>query len=121
MSRRPAACGTESGYRRHRANGEVTCQQCCDAHAVQVGNWRARARVSSAINPLQYLAARVGREPAEALVPGDRARLVAELHDRGWDDTAIASHTRMTTYTTARIRGALGLLPNRPSVMEGAA
>lgn len=121
MPRRRGACGSEPSYRGHLAHDEVPCQACCDAHAVAIANWRARARVTHAINPLHYQAARVGRLPAEALATEDRARLVAELHRLGWDDTAIASHTRMTTYTTARIRGALGLLPNRPSVMEGAA
>lgn len=45
-----------------------------------------------------------GREPAESLPTVERARLVAELHDAGWTDQQIADHTRMTLYTTARIR-----------------
>lgn len=121
MPKPRAAHGTEPGYRRHLADRDVPCRACCEAHTVVVANWRARARVSTPLEPLRYQAARRGIEPAEALTPGDRHRLVAELHRGGWDDRAIASHTRMTTYTTARIRGALGLLPNRPGVKEGAA
>lgn len=121
MPKPRAAHGTEPGYRRHLADRDVPCRACCEAHTVVVASWRARARVSTPLEPLRYQAARRGIEPAEALAPGDRHRLVAELHRGGWDDRAIASHTRMTTYTTARIRGALGLLPNRPGVKEGAA
>lgn len=130
---RPAACGTDSGYRRHRDEDTVPCLACCDAHAVANANARVRARArhgdrqqprlrSVADRPLQYQAAFDGHEPAEALTEHDRGRLVAELHGLGWDDQRIAQHTRMTTYTTTRIRGALGLLPNpRPGVTEGAA
>lgn len=116
-----AVCGTETGYRRHRAERTFTCRRCCTAHAAVMARWRSRARVTTAVNPVLYQAARLGLEPAEALVTADRHRLVAELHRLGWDDIAIASLSRMTLYTTARIRGALGLLPNRPGAMEGAA
>lgn len=58
---------------------------------------------------------RAGELPAEVLPPDARAQLVAELHRRGWTDTEIATHTRMTTYTTARIRDALLLPSNRPA------
>lgn len=64
---------------------------------------------------LHYREALAGREPAEALPTHVRHRLVAQLHGAGWTDVEIAAHTRMTTYTTARIRAGLGLLPNRPS------
>lgn len=50
-----------------------------------------------------------GREPAESLPPAERERLVTELHSAGWPDQAIADHTRMTLYTTARIRARLEL------------
>ncbi|HLU98717.1 MAG TPA: hypothetical protein VKZ89_17925 [Thermobifida alba] len=53
-----------------------------------------------------------GREPAEALHPQDREDLVAELVGLGWTDLEIAALTRMTTYTTARIRQRLELPPN---------
>lgn len=113
---RPRAdCGTESGYRRHLANREVTCQLCCDAHAVHMANWRARARVQTPANEIQYRAARLGREPAEALTTADRHRLVAELHRLGWTDVQIARHTRQTTYTSARVRELLGLPVNQPA------
>ena len=107
-----ADCGSEYGYRRHLAEREVTCQACCDAHAVHVANWRARARVTAPGNEPLYRACRLGREPAESLDTDDRARLVAELVARGWSDVQIAAHTRQTTYTTARIRARLGLTAN---------
>lgn len=50
-----------------------------------------------------------GLEPAEALSTRDREDLVWQLHERGWTDVEIAEHTRMTTYTAARIRERLGL------------
>lgn len=53
-----------------------------------------------------------GLEPAELLDTQDREDLVAELWGRGWTDTQIATHTRMTTYTTGRIRHRLQLPPN---------
>lgn len=50
-----------------------------------------------------------GKEPAEALDPRDREDLVAGLVERGWTDLEIAAHTRMTLYTTARIRQRIGM------------
>ena len=38
------------------------------------------------------------------LTSAERERLVLELSGRGWSDLDIALHTRMTEYTTARIR-----------------
>lgn len=61
-----------------------------------------------------YQLARDGEIPAEALPTPLRWRLVSELHADGWTDTDIAAWTRMTTYTTARIRDGMGLAPNRP-------
>lgn len=55
-----------------------------------------------------------GNEPAEALPTRDREDLVWHLvHDLGWTDDEIAQHTRMTSYTTARIRRRLGLDPHQ--------
>lgn len=68
-----------------------------------------------------YLAALAGEIPAEALPTHVRHRLVARLHRSGWTDVEIATHTRMTTYTTARIRAGLGLAPNQPRSVKGAA
>lgn len=51
----------------------------------------------------RYERARAGDEPAEALTPRDRQRLVADLHALGWTIAEIAEHTHQTTYTTARI------------------
>lgn len=92
------ACGTEIGYRRHRADKIRPCLECCAAHAVEVGGRRL------------YNAAREGREPAEILDQAERWALVRELHAAGWDDGRIAVHTRMSTYTTVRIRDGLGLV-----------
>ncbi len=57
----------------------------------------------------------LGEFPAEALTTSDRADLVADLHALGWTDVDIASHTKQTTYTTARIRARLGLTANEGS------
>jgi hypothetical protein len=63
-----------------------------------------------------------GREPAESLPTLDRADLVWHLvHDLGWTDREVCDHTRMTDYTTARIRERLGLHPNRPNDITAAA
>ncbi len=50
-----------------------------------------------------------GTEPAEALPTRDREDLVWQMHELGWSDVQIAEHTRMSLYTTARIRNRLGL------------
>jgi hypothetical protein len=96
-------CGTPVGYRRHVRHRERPCRACCGANADATAVWRL------------YRDALVGREPAEALPTRHRHRLVAELHSDGLTDHEIAAHTRMTTYTAARIRAEIGLLPNRPS------
>ena len=59
-----------------------------------------------------YRACVAGEQPAEVLDATGRERLVAELHDYGWSDAEIAAHTRMTTYTLARIADRLRLAPN---------
>ena len=101
----PAACGTDAGYQAHRARRQQPCTACCDAHAVTNANSRAwLAAQTRPDNELLYARARAGREPAEALTTDDRARLIVELAGRGWTDVQIATHTRQTTYTTARIR-----------------
>lgn len=117
--KRAAYCGTVDGYQRHRAHGERACLDCAEAYVIGRAGQRPATLVveipKSAEHPLQYAAALRGREVADALTPSDRARLVAALHARGWTDVQIAQHTRMTTFTTAEIRGRLGLLPNTPS------
>ena len=50
-----------------------------------------------------------GELPAEVLTTVEREHLVYELWLDGWTDVEIATHTRMTTYTTGRIRARLGL------------
>lgn len=67
-----------------------------------------------------YAACLAGDLPAELLPPGRRRLLLHELHALGWTDVEIATHTRMTTYTTARLRDQLGLDPN-PSAEEAVA
>lgn len=58
-------------------------------------------------------ACRTGHEPAEVLPTYAREWLVHELVCEGWTDLQIAEHTRMSTYTTARIRERLGLAANK--------
>ncbi|MFI0469271.1 hypothetical protein ACH347_34795 [Saccharopolyspora sp. 5N102] len=60
----------------------------------------------------------LGEQPAEALSADARERLVYALHQQGWTDAEIAAHTRMTTYTTARIRDRLRIAPNGPRNTE---
>ncbi|GAB3372482.1 hypothetical protein [Amycolatopsis echigonensis] len=50
-----------------------------------------------------------GLVPADALSTVDRAAVVARLHGDGLTDGEIAEITRLTTYTTGRIRARLGL------------
>jgi hypothetical protein len=56
-----------------------------------------------------------GREPAESLHWRDREDLVAGLVGNGWTDREIAALTRMSLYTTARIRHRLVMSANRVS------
>lgn len=56
---------------------------------------------------------REGLEPAEALPRFARDQLIHDLWCSGWTDVEIATWTRMSTYTTARIRERLGLAANR--------
>lgn len=59
-----------------------------------------------------YRTCLAGRAPAEELPTYLRERLLARLHGDGWTDLDIAVHTRMTLYTTVRIRERLGLSAN---------
>lgn len=70
-------------------------------------------------NRTQYRRCLAGDEPAEVLSAEWRQRLVRALHARGWADAEIAVHTRMTLYTTARIRSRMRLKPNQ--AQKGAA
>jgi hypothetical protein len=65
-------------------------------------------------------ACRRGELPAELLDPADRAHLIYDLWAAGWTDVEIATHTRLTTYTTGRIRERLGLAAH-PTSTRGAA
>lgn len=69
----------------------------------------------------RYRAALAGQTPAETLRVDERERLVATLHRCGWTDAQIAAHTRMTLYTTGRIRTRLGLKPHPPESAPTAA
>ncbi|MEZ5152090.1 hypothetical protein [Rhodococcus zopfii] len=62
--------------------------------------------------PGQYAGALDGEIPGEALTTNDRRVLIEALHARGYTDAQIATHTRWTTYTVARIRIELGLHTN---------
>lgn len=53
-----------------------------------------------------------GEMPAEALETADRERLIAWLWEEGWSDVQIATHTKCSTYTVARIRDRIGLPAN---------
>ncbi|MBK1785117.1 hypothetical protein [Prauserella cavernicola] len=53
-----------------------------------------------------------GEMPAEALAlvdPAEVDQLIYRFWLTGWSDVEIATHTRMSTYTAARIRDRLGL------------
>jgi hypothetical protein len=50
-----------------------------------------------------------GQLPADYLPTAEREHLIYELWSCGWTDVEIATHARLTTYTTGRIRGRLGL------------
>ena len=65
-------------------------------------------------------ACRRGELPAELLDTSEREHLIYDLWASGWADVEIAQHTRMTTYTTGRIRGRLGLAAH-PTSAKGAA
>ena len=66
-----------------------------------------------------YQLALVGELPGEALVWPYRNRLVGVLHRAGWSDTEISVHTLWTAFTVARIRGGMGLAPNKQVRKEG--
>lgn len=81
---------------------------------VVVGSGPAPERPGTAPRALRKLfdQCRGGVLPAEILPAYARDWLVHELHGMGWSDVEIATHTRMSTYTTGRIRDRLGLEPN---------
>lgn len=56
-----------------------------------------------------------GKAPAELLTRGERDLLVSELWAKGWTDSQISVHTKLTEYTTCRIRERLGLSARSPS------
>lgn len=55
---------------------------------------------------------------AEALPRPARLRLIRSLHRRGLTDVELAEALTYSTYTAARVRQSLGLLPNRPRRRE---
>lgn len=59
-----------------------------------------------------------GELPAELLERGDRDQLIYELWKAGWTDAEVAAHTRLSTYTSARIRERLGLSVHVPHWKE---
>lgn len=59
-----------------------------------------------------------GELPAEVLAlidPREVDQLVFDLWSDGWTDVEIATHTRLSTYTTGRIRARLGLAAHPPA------
>lgn len=91
---------------------------------IRVGRGKFRAvptaesgeKSTAILNIEQFHLAKKGLLPAEELPTRARGQLVGELHGDGFTDVEIAERTRMTTYTTARIRARLGLVPNPPRV-----
>lgn len=84
-----------------------------DVAEVLDGKWDTPpASPPQRLHPALYRLCLAGREPAESLPTAERSALVAELHGLRWTDQEIADHTRMTLYTTARIRARLGLSPS---------
>ncbi len=68
-----------------------------------------------------YNQAFAGRLPAEALSPKDRRLLVRQLVAAGLTDREIATRTRWTLYTAARIRESIPLPANQPQPESSAA
>lgn len=62
----------------------------------------------------RYRRAYAGMLTAEELPQHERDSLVRQLVADGYTDRDIAWHTRMTEYTTIRIRERLGLQANQP-------
>lgn len=84
--------------------GAAADQGCGVTRRVPVVPEQVRRPMSATRSgPLLWAACCAGREPAESLDDRDREDLVAELVARGWSLTEIATLTRMTSYTTARI------------------
>lgn len=64
------------------------------------------------VNQQHYRGCLSGQLPAEGLTTTDREQLLRVLYRRGWSDLEVAVHTRMTLYTTVRIRNRIGLKAN---------
>lgn len=62
-----------------------------------------------ATSPHLFALCRRGQVPAEELSSEDRDRLIRMLWKRCWSVSEIAAHTKLSTYTTARILDRLGL------------
>lgn len=60
-------------------------------------------------DPALVDACRRGTEPAELLTTAEREHLIYDLWAARWTDLEVAAHTRLTTYTAARIRSRIGL------------
>jgi len=54
---RPARCGTDTGYQRHRRQHTRPCPACCEAHAAYQRLWRARSRRPRVLEPCGTVAA----------------------------------------------------------------
>jgi hypothetical protein len=83
-----------------------------NATAVHAPHDTAQALAQFAANPLRFQRAVDGLDPAEILSPADRTRLMLLLVEHWrWSDRQIASHTKWSLYTVARIREQLMLAP----------
>ena len=107
-------------------NGSLR-RELCDRHYVRLTRFgttepvhrkpASAGRTDATMRNVEVLLqqCRLGKEPAESLPSYARDWLVRDLVTKGWTDVEIAAHTRMTTYTTGRIRERLGLAPNNPA------
>lgn len=69
-----AACGTDTGYKAHRARGEEACDPCKNAHAIyEYGNKNRRAYQRAHQRALRLLA-KEHQEEFAALLAQERAK-----------------------------------------------
>lgn len=107
--RRPARCGTPSGYRRHRARGEETCQACRDAWAAYMRQRDAEKAAAEGrrVEVRKDRAARERAAGAAHLLAFERAVLAGEPPQQA---------TRHAGHRTLRAVAALARRHDRPDI-----
>lgn len=107
--RRPAECGTPSGYRRHRARAEETCQACRDAWAAYMRQRDAEKAAAEGrrIEVRQDRATREREAAAAHLLAFERAVLAGEPPQQA---------TRHAGHRTLRAIAALARRHGRPDI-----